>query len=199
MRATRLSLVSSLCLTVPLIIAEPAMAQADAPYGTATFRAYPDIAQVRQLKVLWDFNFSDPEAVRLVLNYVGALIQATMEFGPHEIDPIQIVVVSHGPEAVVFARQNYEKYKDIVDRAANFAKQGVRFQVCGRPRPPRDLSLPIYTGLSRRSRPDPTLSPIGRRKASRSTRSARLCPPRPSTNSTEPISNERAKRGVAVS
>ena len=77
MRATRLSLVSSLCLTVPLIIAEPAMAQADAPYGTATFRAYPDIAQVRQLKVLWDFNFSDPEAVRLVLNYVGALIQAT--------------------------------------------------------------------------------------------------------------------------
>ena len=132
MRATRLSLVSSLCLTVPLMIAEPAIPQADAPYGTATFRAYPDIAQVGQLKVLWDFNFSDPKAVRLVLNYVGALIQATTEFGPHEIDPIQIVVVSHGPEAVVFARQNYEKYKDIVDRAANFAKQGVRFEVCGR-------------------------------------------------------------------
>ena len=131
MRATRLSLVSSLCLTVPLIIAETAMAQADAPYGTATFRAYPDIAQVRQLKVLWDFNFSDPEAVRLVLNYVGALIQATMEFGPHEIDPIQIVVVSHGPEAVVFARQNYEKYKDIVAKFREARRQVRGFRAMG--------------------------------------------------------------------
>ena len=105
---------------------------ADAPYGSAVFRSYPDIAEVRQLKVVWDFNFSDPNAAGLGLNFVGALLQATAEFGPHEIDPIQVVVVSHGPEAVVFAKQNYEKYKEIVDRAASFAKQGVRFEICAR-------------------------------------------------------------------
>jgi hypothetical protein len=87
---------------------------------------------LKQLKVVWDFNFSDPSAVSTGLNFVGALMQATAEFGPHEIDPLHIVVVSHGPEAVVFAKQNYEKYKDLVDRAASFSKQGVKFEICGR-------------------------------------------------------------------
>jgi len=30
----------------------------------------------------------------------------------------------------VFAKENYTKYKDIVDRAASFAQQGVRFEAC---------------------------------------------------------------------
>jgi intracellular sulfur oxidation DsrE/DsrF family protein len=41
-----------------------------------------------------------------------------------------VVIVSHGPEVVVFARKNYAKYKDIADRAAAFAKLGVRFEIC---------------------------------------------------------------------
>ena len=40
------------------------------------------------------------------------------------------MVVTHGPEMVVFAKKNYAKYKDIVDRAASLAKQGVRFEAC---------------------------------------------------------------------
>jgi uncharacterized protein len=135
MSPTHLRLSTLLLASAPLLLltAPPTAAQTtDAPYGSATFRAYPDIAELRQLKVVWDFNFSDPKAAGLGLNFVGALMQATAEFGPHEIDPIQVVVVSHGPEAVVFAKQNYGKYKDIVDRAASFAKQGVRFEVCGR-------------------------------------------------------------------
>jgi uncharacterized protein len=132
-RSKRLSnYVAAGFLALPLVIAHPAMAQADSPYGSATFRAYSDIGEIRQLKVLWDFNFSDPKAVGLVLNFVGGLLQATAEFGPHEIDPIQIVIVSHGPETVIFAKQNYQKYKDIVDRAASFAQQGVKFEICGR-------------------------------------------------------------------
>jgi hypothetical protein len=114
-----------------LLLASPACAS-DAPYGSALFRSYPDVGALKQLKVVWDFNFSDPKAVALGLNFVGALMQATSEFGPHELEPLQVVVVSHGPEAVVFAKQNYAKYKDIVDRAASFAKQGVRFEVCSR-------------------------------------------------------------------
>jgi intracellular sulfur oxidation DsrE/DsrF family protein len=109
----------------------PALAQsADAPYGTAKFAAYSDIDELKQLKVVWDFNFTDPKAVGIVFNYVNALLGATAEFGPHEIDSIKVVIVSHGPELVVFARKNYEKYKEIVDRAASLAKQGVRFEIC---------------------------------------------------------------------
>lgn len=109
----------------------PATAQyADAPYGSATFATYSDIDSIKQLKVVWDFNFTDPKAVGTVFNYVNALLQATTEFGPHEIEPIKVVIVSHGPELVVFAKKNYEKYKEIVDRASSLAKQGVKFEIC---------------------------------------------------------------------
>jgi len=57
-------------------------------------------------------------------------MRATADFGPHELDPLKIVVVSHGPELVVFAKKNYAKYKDIVDRAASMTKQGVRIEIC---------------------------------------------------------------------
>jgi intracellular sulfur oxidation DsrE/DsrF family protein len=108
-----------------------ALAQAaDAPYGAAKFNTYGDIAELKQLKVVWDFNFTNPNAVGFVFNYVNALLTATAEFGPHEIDPIKVVIVSHGPELVIFARKNYEKYKDVVDRAARFSRQGVKFEIC---------------------------------------------------------------------
>jgi intracellular sulfur oxidation DsrE/DsrF family protein len=103
---------------------------ADAPYGTATFSSYPDIGELKQLKMVWDFNFADPKSVATVFNYVNALLGAVDEFGPHEIDPIKVVVVSHGPELVVFSKKNYGKYKDIADRAAGFSKRGVRFEIC---------------------------------------------------------------------
>jgi intracellular sulfur oxidation DsrE/DsrF family protein len=109
----------------------PTFAQAaDAPYGRAKLATYSDIHELKQLKVVWDFNFTDPKAVGVVFNYVNALLGATAEFGPHEIDAIKVVIVSHGPELVVFARKNYEKYKDIADRAASLAKQGVKFEIC---------------------------------------------------------------------
>jgi uncharacterized protein len=109
----------------------PALAEVpDAPYGTAKFATYPDINGVKQLKVVWDFNFVDPKAVGVVLNNLNALLRATSEFGPHELDPIKVVIVSHGPEVVVFDKKNYAKYKEIVDRAASFASQGVKFEVC---------------------------------------------------------------------
>lgn len=82
------------------------------------------------MKTVWDFNFIDPKAVGVVFNNVNALMRATSEFGPQEIDPLRIVVVSHGPELVMFAKKNYAKYKDIADRAASMAKQGVRFEIC---------------------------------------------------------------------
>jgi uncharacterized protein len=105
---------------------------ADAPYGTAKFAAYADIGEIKQLKVVWDFNFTDPKSVGTVFNYVNALLAETSEHGPHEIDPIKVVIVSHGPELVVFARRNYTKYKEIADRAASLAKQGIKLEICRR-------------------------------------------------------------------
>jgi len=117
--------------TASLILAAgTAFADAGTPYGSAKFEPYADIQSVKQLRTVWDFNFVDPKAVGMVFNNVGALMKATAEFGPNEIDPLKIVIVSHGPEIVVWAKKNYAKYKDIVDRAASLAQQGVRFEVC---------------------------------------------------------------------
>jgi len=42
----------------------PAFSQpADAPYGSAKFEPYADIDSVKQLRMVWDFNFVDPKAI----------------------------------------------------------------------------------------------------------------------------------------
>lgn len=110
-------------------ISPNAVAQ-ESRYGTAKFSSYADIDKIKQLRTVWDFNFVDPKAVGIVFNNIGALIRATAEFGPNEIDPLKIVIVSHGPELVVFAKKNYAKYKNIVDRAASLASQGIRIEIC---------------------------------------------------------------------
>jgi len=119
----------SLAATLTLS-ATPVLAADDTPYGTSHFESYADIGTLKQLRAVWDFNFVDPKSVGGVFNNVNALIKATADFGPNEIDPLKIVIVSHGPEVVVWAKQNYGKYKEIVDRAASLAKQGVRIEIC---------------------------------------------------------------------
>ena len=44
------------------------------------------------MKAVWDFNFVDPNSIGGVFNNINALLKATADFGPHEIDP---VVVDH--------------------------------------------------------------------------------------------------------
>ncbi len=102
----------------------------DAPFGTAKFAPYADIGEVKQLRAVYDFYFPDPKGIALVLSAINSLMAMTAEYGPNEIEPLRIVVVSHGPELVAFAKRNYRKYKDIVDRAASLAAQGVRFEIC---------------------------------------------------------------------
>ena len=114
----------ALALTISCPLAQ------ETPYGTSKFSSYADIDSIKQLKAVWDFNFVDPKAVGVVLNNIGALLKATADFGPHEIDPLKVVVVTHGPELALFAKANYSKYKEVVDRAASFAQQGVRFEAC---------------------------------------------------------------------
>ena len=124
------AMLTLLILTIGLFTAATLFADSDAPYGTSKFESYGDISTISQLKTVWDFNFVDPMSVGVVFNNVNALIKATTDFGPIEIDPFRIVIVSHGPEIVVWAKQNYPKYKELVDRAASLAKQGVRIEIC---------------------------------------------------------------------
>jgi len=125
------AIATALLLAASIAVAGAARAQdAQEPYGTAKFESYADIDSLKQLKVVWDFNFQDPKTVNVVLNNLNALLRATNDFGPKEIDPLKVVIVSHGPEVVLWAKKNYAKYKNIVDRAASFAKQGVRFEIC---------------------------------------------------------------------
>lgn len=121
---------SSVFVLAVILASVAQAADKDAPYGTAKFSAYSDIDSIKQLKAVWDFNFVDPKAIGMVFNNVNALIKATSEFGPKEIEPLKIVIVSHGPEIVAWDKRNYAKYKDIVDRASSLASQGVRFEVC---------------------------------------------------------------------
>lgn len=115
---------------IGVTLAGSSFAQDTGKYGTAKFESYADIDSVKQLKAVWDFNFVDPKAVGFVFNNVNALMRATTDFGPRDIEPLKIVIVSHGPEVVIFAKKNYAKYKDIVDRAASLTKQGVRIEIC---------------------------------------------------------------------
>ena len=123
----RVALIALMCIS-GMVFGEDG--KVSAPYGTAKSSSYADIDQLKQLKAVWDFNFQDPKSVGFVFNNVAALLKAAQENGPHEIDPVKVVIVSHGPEVVLWAKKNYSKYKDIVDRAASFAQQGVRFEVC---------------------------------------------------------------------
>ena len=69
-----------------LAVAGPAFADSvdpkDGPYGSAKFAPYADIDSIKQLKVVWDFNFVDPKAVGLAFNNVNALLRATAELAP---------------------------------------------------------------------------------------------------------------------
>jgi intracellular sulfur oxidation DsrE/DsrF family protein len=123
---------SCLLLGVPMTIASaqsPSPVGRETPYGTATFSGYQDIDSVKPLKVVVDAHFADPNAISVVLDTVTALMKECEQFGPYGTEPLKVVIVSHGPELAVFAKKNYVKYKDIVDRAARFAKQGVKFEV----------------------------------------------------------------------
>ena len=122
--------IAALVLSIASLACVQAAHAQEAPYGSSKFSAYADIDRVKQLRVVWDFNFVDPKAVGIAFTSINSLIKATADFGPYEIEPLKIVVVTHGPELVVFAKRNYAHYKDLVDRAASLAKQGVRFEAC---------------------------------------------------------------------
>lgn len=88
--------------------------------------------EYRDPKVVFDFFFADPRHIGSGLQWVRSYMNPLTE-SPYDLAPefMQIVVVSHGTEMVTFAKHNYEKYRDSVERMRYYASLGVKFKVCG--------------------------------------------------------------------
>lgn len=81
------------------------------------------------VKVVYDWNLSSPEDVNQALNYISNHINAYINYSP--LAEVEIVVVSHGPEVTIFAKQNQEKFKEVIERMKSFHDNyGVKFYVC---------------------------------------------------------------------
>jgi len=88
-----------------------------APYGTAKV----DMHKYPVINAVFDVNYEDPNKLNILnvfVNKTSAALKGKM------------VVVTHGPELRVFAKENYEKYQGIVDKMADLADKGVKFHMC---------------------------------------------------------------------
>ncbi len=81
------------------------------------------------VKVVYDWNLQGPEAVNQALNYISNHLKAYSQYSPFE--EVKIVVVSHGPEVAIFTKQNYQKFKEVIERMKSFSEgYGIKFYVC---------------------------------------------------------------------
>jgi intracellular sulfur oxidation DsrE/DsrF family protein len=70
---------------------------------------------------VFDVNYEDPAKLGILYNFVK-----------NTAKPLKgnMVVVTHGPELRVFAKENYMKYQGIVDKMAELSESGVEFRMC---------------------------------------------------------------------
>jgi intracellular sulfur oxidation DsrE/DsrF family protein len=102
-----------------LAAASMSTAQADelAPYGTAKV----DMHEYPTMNAVFDVNYEDPNKLN-ILNVFVTKTSAAIKG--------KVVVVTHGPELRVFAKENYVKYQGIVDKMAALSEKGVEFRMC---------------------------------------------------------------------
>jgi len=89
-----------------------------APYGTGRVeqRPYPRIDTV------FDVSYEEPKQLYLLHGFVVSTARQLRG---------RIVVVTHGPELRVFAKENFERYQGVVQKMAELAEAGVEFRMCG--------------------------------------------------------------------
>jgi uncharacterized protein len=109
------------CFTLALtVVCSAPLLAADkdiSPYGTAKvdMHKYPTINRV------YDVNYVDVQHLNGLAGFITNV---------NKVVPGKTVVVLHGPEIRVFAKENYEKYQGLVDKMAGLAKSGVDFRMC---------------------------------------------------------------------
>jgi intracellular sulfur oxidation DsrE/DsrF family protein len=87
------------------------------PYGTAKV----DMHKYETINTVWDVNYEKMSDLNYLAAYVGNV---------SKVMPGKRIVVLHGPEIRVFAKENYEKYQGVVDKMAALSKEGVEFHMC---------------------------------------------------------------------
>ena len=81
------------------------------------------------VKVVYDWNLQSPESVNQALNYISNHIKAYTNYSP--LAEVEIAVVSHGPEVVIFAKQNEKNFKEAIERMKSMHESyGIKFYVC---------------------------------------------------------------------
>lgn len=88
-----------------------------APYGTAAIGTRP----IPILNTVFDVSYEDPQKLALLYDFVRNTRQVTRG---------KVAIVTHGPELRAFAKENYSKYRVIIDKMAALAKEGVTFYMC---------------------------------------------------------------------
>ncbi len=81
------------------------------------------------IKAVFDWTLEDPKDSEMAVNFISNFIKAFDEFNP--MGEYSLAVVSHGPEALIFSKKNYEKYKNVVDRLNSMTKSyNLKIYVC---------------------------------------------------------------------
>ncbi len=85
----------------------------------------------RPFKAVVELFLESPEALGPALGWISNIVYV-LSNPPYNYssEDIDIVVVSHGRELPVFAMENRERYKEIVERVESLSMYGVKFMVC---------------------------------------------------------------------
>lgn len=119
MKITRYLLLT--CFFLPVSVSHAA--DANAPWGHAKV----DEIEYKPHKVVYDVSVSSIAALTNVLDRVSFLNKI------YQADPFDssIVMVLHGNEIPFFAIKNYDKYKELMNRAESLTKNGnIQFRMC---------------------------------------------------------------------
>jgi intracellular sulfur oxidation DsrE/DsrF family protein len=109
------------CFLLPVSVSQAA--DAKAPWGHAKL----DEIDYKPHKVVYDVSVSSVSALTNVLDRVSFLNKI------YQADPFDssIVMVLHGNEIPFFAIKNYDKYRDLMNRAESLTKNGnIQFRMC---------------------------------------------------------------------
>ncbi len=109
-----LALIAAVTLSAPAYTAEKDLS----PYGTAKVDMHKYDKKINRV---YDVNYTDPQHLNALASFIVNVNK--------EVEGKSVVVL-HGPEIRVFAKENYEKYQGIVDKMAGLAKSGVDFRMC---------------------------------------------------------------------
>lgn len=79
-------------------------------------------------RVVYHFNFANPDDIQQGLGYLSNHLKALQEFGT--LKDSHLVVVAHGNELHMLSRRNRAAHPDFYEQLKELAEQGVDIRVC---------------------------------------------------------------------